>query len=242
KNGIFLIDDSLYICTSDGCKLDDNGIYNGIMFFKIDFTNSNINDNDHNISMKNIGKNEIMNVSDYFENGIYVYKCENGSCSIPLKNGMNIISIYEKDNIDYIKIEDLNENIINIDTIKLVYFRKEFDDIVACKTLSGYIKDKSNYYTVSLYDSIISTIYTEAQNSTDCSNNIGKLIQVKGNEVVYLCLSENHSVQFSSINNEHYILETNNITDNIIIPEINRTTIRISIKEDNNKFLFNDRI
>jgi len=52
----------------------------------------------------------------------------------------------------------------------------------------------------------------QQKNSTNCVNNIGKQIQVLGNGSIYICLSENQSVEFSSSSSEdNYILETSKI-------------------------------
>eukprot|EP00833_Pecoramyces_ruminatium_P014812 jgi/Orpsp1_1/1188844/evm.model.d7180000067671.1 len=214
--GLYLVDNVLYYCKSGSddigidsvtCKKDSVGTYDGILFFKDDSNKSNIS------YMKNIDNSELKDITDYLENEIYLYNCHSGDCKNALKNGINVLNSYKKNNMDYINIENLNEDISYKNSIKIIYYNEENEIVTEFQT----------------------------KNSSDCSKTVGELIQVQGSGPIYLCLSEDQSVKFGSEGN-NYLLDIFSIDKNVFTKYKSSSTTHIAIKSTKNGFFLDNEI
>lgn len=244
SSGKYIYDNNFYDCkldfTSDTngpvtCKKDTYGLFNGIFIFK-EIQNS------YYSYMEITTESSLSNISNLVENDIYIYNCKNGKCNIGLNDGLNIISFSKKDNIEYITIENLDNNIKNKQSIHLINYSNNNGKIEA--TLQyGYIKDKNDFYTISANNlkSEISNINKSAQNTNDCFKSIGSIIQVQGSGSYYLCLSDDQSIKFESTTGVNYLLDAS--SSNNIFTNINDSSItHIVLKTIKNGFIFDNEI
>lgn len=241
--------------------------------------------------MKYIGLNELSGTTNIqeSENEFYIYYCEKGSCSFKSNEGLNVISLNESNNIDFVKMENLNKNleskslestfIVNCDKVDenlainnntmiecninnifqyiIYYLLKDIFNNISyiyiyyigkCKKNYGYIKDKSNYYSLSYSISGAQLAYVNknANHSKDCNNNVGGLIQVNESGPIYLCLSNYQSVELSSTTSGNYFMELdgmdNNIFTNIDEDEYDIIPSGIIINISKNMYTFDSEI
>eukprot|EP00833_Pecoramyces_ruminatium_P002655 jgi/Orpsp1_1/1176687/evm.model.c7180000058606.2 len=159
---------------------------------------------------------------------------------IVLDENINIVSMYQNS----IYKENLNSTLQNKDYLKIFDCYKNKNGNFICVHTYGYIKNQNNYY-MKMHFSIVSTeasINRAVMNQYDCSESIGGLIQVYESGPVYLCLSDDKSVEFSKYNNKKFLLEIETLKENIFVDNYNNTStsIIISSGQSGNVLAFNN--
>ena len=149
---------------------------------------------------------------------------------ITLENGINVLKI---DDVN-IKQENLLEAVT--DATKLaIYDCKDSE----CKQTYGYVYDTTKYIKVS-HDSeseAVTPITDDIESETDCSGNIGNLIQSSGK--VYLCLASDKSIELKTTGTSDNYFMTN-VENNIFSNANSNTYSNLVIKGSNNALTFNN--
>ena len=168
--------------------------------------------------------------------GLAVYSVTStGSCivrSIALNaNNLNVLDTSSGVNI--VDLTELNADISSsANAIALVDC-----DASTCKQTYGYVADSTNSYKVSYSDDSAVVTVDGKSSATDCSSNIGGLIENGGK--VYLCIDDDKSVELKDDGTgNNYLM--NNVADNIFSNASSGTHPKLVVKQGTNAITFNN--